>query len=464
MERSVFDITLELQNGYSGTSVTVKRGDTHRSLRIRLTDGGRPYRPGEGCTAAFTAVKPDGTHLFNACQIAEDVFLYDLTPQTTAVPGELECELRLYGEDGALLTAAAFVLAVEDTVYADGDETVASTGEATALTKLLTAVDGKLDEMEAVLNNEASHATIDDAVVGGDAWSGKNIVDKLCPAFTESGYVAVCEPVEGYPLEVVSTINSKTDGTGWGSISMTLCGKNLFDFKQPVSSVTYMSSSGEGSRYGYSFVLPAGTYTMHAEQICESEEAQYIYGILNDLGGNPMTVDGFDYMLMGTKYATRTFTLNEPARVFIYNGLKKTSANGNEASSNALFQTYNNVQIEAGSAATAYEPYQGQTFTADLSNHPVTEGEYNWCTGVLMDDGGELYQHNLETGTFTPVGTDGDIEDGLYTPPTVRNIPAISGTNYIYSDCGNTTVSGRADPKTLFENLTNAIIALGGAV
>lgn len=463
MERSVFDITLELQNGYSGTSVTVKRGDTHRSLRIRLTDGGRPYRPGEGCTAAFTAVKPDGTHLFNACQIAEDVFLYDLTPQTTAVPGELECELRLYGEDGALLTAAAFVLAVEDTVYADGDETVASTGEATALTKLLTAVDGKLDEMEAVLNNEASHATIDDAVVGGDAWSGKNIVDKLCPAFTESGYVAVCEPVEGYPLEVVSTINSKTDGTGWGSITLTLCGKNLFDFRSGTSALSWVNTSGTAYNYkGCAIKLPAGVYTIHAEKNT-TETNYYINTVVVGSDGvskvNTDTGAGTLYWGNESGRTARTITVAEGDTLYVYDGWNShTTTQADEVLAKE------NIQLEAGSAATAYEPYQGQTFTADLSNHPVAEGEYNWCTGVLMDDGGELYQHNLETGTFTPVGTHGDIEDGLYTPPTVRNIPAISGTNYIYSDCGNTTVSGRADPKTLFENLTNAIIALGGAV
>ena len=49
-------------------------------------------------------------------------------------------------------------------------------------------------------------AVVDDANVGADAWSSKNIVDKLCPAFAESGSVVVCEPVEGYPLTVISYI------------------------------------------------------------------------------------------------------------------------------------------------------------------------------------------------------------------------------------------------------------------
>ena len=151
MERSFYDMTLELQDDYSCNAVTVKRGDTHRTLRFRLSDGGRPYTPADGCKAVFTAVKPDGTHLYNTCLLEKDVIFYDLTPQTTAVPGDLACELRLYGEKGELLTTAAFQMTVADTVYADGDEGVASSGEATALTKLVNRAEENVSQMEQLL-------------------------------------------------------------------------------------------------------------------------------------------------------------------------------------------------------------------------------------------------------------------------------------------------------------------------
>lgn len=297
-----------------------------------------------------------------------------------------------------------------------------------------------------------------DNVIGEYGWSSKKIVDSLCKAFEESNSVAVCEPLEGYPLEVISTINAKDDGSAWDGITLTQCGKNLFDFKQPVSYVTYTApGGGKGSRYGYSFILPAGTYTMHAECVGEVKDT-YIYCILNDLKGNHLPVDGFGHMKQGTSYWTRTFTLTEPTVLYIYDGVSGHT----EKVVQALFSEQNNVQIEAGSAATAYEPYRGQTIEADLTELPVTEGSYNWTTGVLVDDGGNHYQHDLDTNTF--INIENEFESEGYTQPIARSIPALSGVNCLYSDCGNTQVSGREDPKSKIDKLTNAIIALGGNV
>lgn len=58
---------------------------------------------------------------------------------------------------------------------------------------------------------------IDDSVLGDAPWSAKKIVDTLCPAFTKTGNMITCTPVEGYPLTVAA------DST------VTRCGKNLLD-------------------------------------------------------------------------------------------------------------------------------------------------------------------------------------------------------------------------------------------
>ena len=443
MERSLFDMTLELQNSYSHTAVTVKRGDTHRTLRIRLTDGGRPYHISPETSAVFTAVKPDGNHLYNACLVEKDCILYNLTTQTTAIPGDLECELRLYDPEGDLLTTAAFRLTVADTVYADGDESILSSGEATALTRLVVEASAKILQMQRLLDNEVNHAVIDDSTVGEDAWSGKKIADMFCPAFQTQGAYPACQPLPGYPLEAVSTIKAQKDGSLWEQIHLRLSGKNLFDFKQPVSLVTYTASNGaQGSRYGYSFILPAGTYTMHAEPIGTVKD-QYIYCYLNDLKGNYITVDGFGYVKQGTRYFDRTFTLTEPARIFIYNGLGITQTQGGEAPSNVLFQDEHNIQIEVGSVKTAYEPYRGQAYTADFTARPVAEGSYNWVTGLLVAEDGSPYQHDPATGKIEM------LVDSAEADKVLRRIPAVSGVNYLGSDCGHTSVAGRLDLKNL---------------
>ena len=154
MEKSVFDITLDLQRNCSVPEVTVQRGDTHRTLRFFLADGGKPYNL-TGVRAVLTAQKPDGSHLFNECTVVDDRICYDLTSQTTSYPGQVECQLRLYGENGALLSTAAFTLTVEDTVYTEGDEAILATDEATALTKLVNQTQQKLSQVDAALESIA---------------------------------------------------------------------------------------------------------------------------------------------------------------------------------------------------------------------------------------------------------------------------------------------------------------------
>lgn len=45
---------------------------------------------------------------------------------------------------------------------------------------------------------------------------------------------------------------------------------------------------------------------------------------------------------------------------------------------------------------------------------------------------------------------------------TAQEILALSGTNTIYTDTGDTTVSGRADPNTIIQQLAARIAALEG--
>ena len=114
MERTEHKITLDVHKTVSTTSVSVKKGDTAHRLLIILSEGGYPYHIGEDCTAVFSAVKPDGTTIWNDCTISGDVVIYDFTEQTTAALGEVNCEIQIYGPGGALLTSASFLLLVED--------------------------------------------------------------------------------------------------------------------------------------------------------------------------------------------------------------------------------------------------------------------------------------------------------------------------------------------------------------
>lgn len=155
MKDSVFDLSLDVRGQGLQRVLPVKRGDTARCLRIRLTEGAESYHIADSCSAVFTAVKPDGTVIYNACSVEDGVAVYHLTGQETNVAGVLRCELRLYDSGGKLLTSPAFCLMVEDTVY-DDEAVMDSSSEFTALTALVTEAKAL---MEAFAADRDSYAT-----------------------------------------------------------------------------------------------------------------------------------------------------------------------------------------------------------------------------------------------------------------------------------------------------------------
>ena len=225
-------------------------------------------------------------------------------------------------------------------------------------------------------------ATIDDSAVGGAAWSGKNIVDRLCPSFTESGYVVTCEPVAGYPLTVTSTDTTSV---------VTRCGKNLFDKSESkMKAVSWINENGTPSSeyWGYELILPPGTYTTHAEMASTYTEG-YLYGQVCTLDGNRIREW---HPVWGTDLSGKTAVFDQWVKVIIYSAGATIAVGANKPTSIILFNRFD-IQIEAGSAATAFEPYSG--------------------------------------GTFAP----GD------------SIPALAGINTIWAESGTVTVTGRADPR-----------------
>lgn len=224
----------------------------------------------------------------------------------------------------------------------------------------------------------ARHAVADDTGVSKKPWSSKNTVDKLCPSFAESGSVVACEPIEGYPLTVTAEE---------GATAITRCGKNILneDWKN--------WSNYVNKRFVLN--LPKGRYTVSATK--NTEYTYFYFDKSTDGGATWTTIER-----LVTNYGTTPATFDV------------TGADGEVwalwVSSKSYLSGVETAQIEAGSVATEFEPYRGETFAV---------GE---------------------------------------------PIPALSGVNTIYADVGDVTVSGKADPTVVIQKLTNAIIALGGNV
>ena len=155
MRNSVYRISLEMHDTASQALLNVKKNDSSRQVRISITDSGKPYKIEDGCTAKFRAKKPDGTILYNNCIIENDVIIYDLTNQTSAAAGLVDCEITLYGADFKQITSPRFAIYVDDTLYSDSE--VESKDEFTALvTAEKTAVSAAQSAKEAETNANQS--------------------------------------------------------------------------------------------------------------------------------------------------------------------------------------------------------------------------------------------------------------------------------------------------------------------
>jgi hypothetical protein len=318
-----------------------------------------------------------------------------------------------------------------------------------------------------------TYEMIDNTTVGADAWSSKNVVDKLCPGFTESGVAVICRPVEGYPLEVVSHIDTECT-----KIKLTHCGKNILDTKNP-------------KVYHNNAVTATKLYTLtetgfRAESLTDTTNdlgrLAYYLGTTKELAGKTLTMSGEFYSSVngqyvdGMNYPLITFycTDEEPCRDnanidfqhggYIGSSGMITNLKDNYTSrKNAVTYTvtgqepkkyiiaafqhgigsgvvgdwneWSNIQVEVSNTKTDYEPYRGGTHNVDFGK-TVTGGTYDWTNGVLTD------------------------ADGNETMMTLTEIRGLQGINSLWCDVGNTTVNGKADPVAIIEKLSSAVTAM----
>ena len=182
MNYSKYKFTLNTQCPTSQRSIPVKLGDTARSLYITFVDGGTPYSLPDGCRAVFFAKKPDEAELVNDCIIENNKTVrYDFTAQTANVSGITECEIRIYGENGMLLSTPKFVINVDERVVYD-DSTPLSDSESTAWDNIFLheqqRVSAEEERKAAEANRQSSFSAMANEVTAA-ANDAKNVASTL---------------------------------------------------------------------------------------------------------------------------------------------------------------------------------------------------------------------------------------------------------------------------------------------
>lgn len=219
MNKAIYRISLDIHDTSSQVSLSVKKGDTARSIHIILTEKGKPYKIAEGCFATLSGKKADGNYLYNDCIIKDNIIIYDFTKQTTPVVGKVDCDINLYNANGDSITSPHFVLIVEDRVY-NGEE-IESSPEATALIHAVFQAEeseqkAKTSAEAAKSAQEAAESSADEAKESADATAEclKEIKTKLAngefkgetgpvgPQGVSGVYLGSGEMPEGYNVQI----------------------------------------------------------------------------------------------------------------------------------------------------------------------------------------------------------------------------------------------------------------------
>ena len=270
MNASVYRFYLDVHKPHSGVCLDVKRGDANsRLLLITLSERGVPYRISPDCYAVFTAVKPDGKKVFNHCTIDGDQISYVLTPQTVAVDGRLNCEIKLYGADDMLITSSCFDIIVRPTVYNEGD-IVESEQEVDALlhliseaTTVISASKATKEECEALIalleaQSEELHQMVDD--IGNAVDSTKESAESALKSSRDAKKAA--EEAYKSSQDAKAAAESASDGGSAGYV--LLLSRNEADAQANTDAVTEAIAT-----HGH-VILKAGDYPVKPGIVIES--------------------------------------------------------------------------------------------------------------------------------------------------------------------------------------------------
>lgn len=202
------------------------------------------------------------------------------------------------------------------------------------------------------------------------------------PVGHESNYANIC-PIEG-----------------WTGAIVTRCGKNLFDISNFWQNGQDYSFNGEGNKFISIDVLP-GTYTVSTNVINNTNPS--IASVFASSGSRH--VDGPSSGTYGVFMNTpRTVNVSEDEKLWIYiRTLSNSYLTWNEAS----FAPYY-VQVEVGSAASAYESY---------------------------NTGSVIYPISWQSSAGTVYGGTLDVTTGLLTSKLVSTtFGALTGGEWIYQE------------------------------
>ena len=229
-------------------------------------------------------------------------------------------------------------------------------------------LDAKSSKVTALGNTYLFGSTIKESVAKSSLATFADGGDKY-PMLSLTGYINPVQTGSGDP----SPSNVRPI-TGWTGMNIVRTGKNLC----PTATITLGNGSPRTVDVYFAKPLPIGTYTFSAS-VTTNTSANANPGVqfftLNSNAGSVTAPIGT------TGTITKTITVTAPLlRLYFYIGT--TDYN------NGKTIVFENIQIEVGSTATTYEPYNGTTYPISWADEAGTVygGYLDVVTGVLTVD------------------------------------------------------------------------------
>lgn len=95
-------------------------GHTTRYADISLMNAGQPYVINdEAVTVVIRGTKPDGTEIFNTCEVLDDhTIRVEITQQMSAIPGKVNCEISIMSNtENRILTSFPFMIVIVPSAF-----------------------------------------------------------------------------------------------------------------------------------------------------------------------------------------------------------------------------------------------------------------------------------------------------------------------------------------------------------
>ena len=308
----------------------------------------------------------------------------------------------------------------------------------------------------------------DDESVGAKPWTSKHIVDTLCPPLEVSGNPVQCYPVAGYPLSVQASWEPRQEGEGEPSPEniRPITGLNEVTVQRSGKNVLNVTGA---FRNAFNYVLP------NAALVCG---ATYTYTCSTEVAsgaGVALFIIADNYALASYIEPGKSASFIVPENADFSQGMWLAGGSANALDGVSV----ESFMVELGSAPTAYAPYTGTTVTLALPEtiyggtvDAVTgEGSKTW--GYIASYNGEslpgewMSDRDVYSAGATPT-TGAQVAYKLATPQPIQatggqSLPALPGTNTVYTDADSVTVTGRADPVQTINALNDRIAALEDA-